>query len=726
MTTAAPASAPRPADYVAPSPAAPPPAFVHPGFRIFVFYSSALLLTGVVSLIFADLLWRTGWSSSRTILLLLFIVLFLFAAIGCMHGVYGFLLRLLGDPRRITRITDYASCSIEKTSTALVCPIHNENVVRVYEGLRVTYESLERTGQLGRFDFFILSDTTDPDLWVEEERRWYDLIRELGALGRIYYRRRVANEGKKSGNIRDFLSTWGRRYKYFIVLDADSVMRGQTVVDLVKLMEANPAVGLIQTVPAIVNAESLFGRIQQFANRLYAPIFLAGLNYWAQGLDNYWGHNAIIRTEPFMQYCDLPQLPGRKPFGGQILSHDFVEAALLLRANWQAWLAYDLDGSYEEAPQSLIANAQRDRRWCAGNLQHTLVLFARGLRGASRIHLISGIFGYLASPFWLLFLVTFNWMWGFQKYTGLSDIPVEGFTPYLRLTPTEHAFLVFMICMCVLFLPKVLALVDIARDRERLRSFGGFARTAASTVAETVFSTLHAPLQMLWHTRFVITILLGMGVKWGPQNRTADGTPWEYAVRRHWGHTLVGVLWGGFIWWLEPTVFYWFLPVCLGMVLSIPLSVLTSRASLGAWSRAHGLFLTPEELSPPPELDTLRVRMATLSAVIQKEPTTPDSGLAEVVLDPYINAIHVSLLRETKFNPDYAEALARLGTGQPEVRALGEKLLCEGPDTLKAQQKILLMSDAETLSWLHRQIWLRPGQSLAAWWQAAIRTYAAR
>ena len=350
--------------------------------------------------------------------------------------------------------------------------------MRVYEGLRATYESLEKTELIGRFDFLILSDSTDPDKWVEEEKRWYDVIRELGALGRIYYRRRSVHEGRKSGNIRDFLNSWGRRYRYFIVFDADSVMRGQTIVDLVKLMEAHPDVGLIQTVPSLVNAESLFGRIQQFANRCYAPIFITGLNYWSQGVGNYWGHNAIIRTEPFMQYCDLPQLPGRKPFGGAILSHDFVEAALLVRANWQVWLAYDLPGSYEEAPQGLIENAQRDRRWCQGNMQHGLVLFARGLRGVSRMHLLQGIFGYLSGPLWLLFLLTFNWMWGFQKMSGLSDITVHSYwMSNFNLTGGEHAFLIFVICMIVVLLPKFLALVDVALDRERRRAFGGLTKT---------------------------------------------------------------------------------------------------------------------------------------------------------------------------------------------------------------------------------------------------------
>jgi len=722
MTTAASASRTSRAAGQPSSLAVTPVPSIKRGGRVFLFYSAAVLLTGFASMLFADLLSRTWWSTSRTILLTLFILLFFFSAIGCMNALYGFIIRRLGDTQSITHLADYHAKSLDGTSTALIFPIYNEDVVRVYEGLRVTYESLEKTGQLQRFDFFILSDSTCTDKWVEEERRWYDLIRELGALGRIYYRRRVTNEGKKSGNIRDFLNTWGRRYRYFIVFDADSVMRGQTVVDLVKLMETHPGVGLIQTVPALVNAESLFGRIQQFANRLYAPIFIAGINYWAQGLANYWGHNAIVRTEPFMEYCDLPQLPGRKPFGGQILSHDFVEAALLLKENWLVWIAYDLEGSYEEAPQGLIENAQRDRRWCQGNLQHGLVLFARGLRGLSRVHLLQGIFGYLAGPLWFLFLLTFAWMWGFQKFiAGLSSITVHGFTPYLSLTGTQHAFLVFIVCMSVLLLPKVLALADLAFDPGRRRAYGGLPRVALGTVAETVFSTLHAPMQMLWHSQFVVTILLGRGVHWGPQKRCADGTAWSYAFKRHWGHILAGLIWGILIWWLDPTTFWWFVPVFAGMVFSLPFSVFTSRSSLGARARSLGLFLTPEETSPPPELDTLRVRMASMAGAGETAERPPDSGLAEIVLDPYVNAIHVSLLREKKLNPVYAEGLERLGAGRPEVRLLGEKLLVNGPEVLKHEEKVLVMSDADTMSWLHRQIWIRPGGTLAPWWQAAIR-----
>jgi membrane glycosyltransferase len=696
---------------------------VRRGWRVFIFYSSAVLLTGLTSWLFADLIWRTGWTQAGLILLCLFTVLVLLIAVGCLHGILGFVLRLTGD-RRITNLKDYHGQTIQDASTALVFPIYNEQVPRVCEGLRATYQSLQKTGMLNRFDFYILSDSSEPDKWVEEERRWFDLVHDLDALGRVYYRRRIFNEGKKSGNIRDFLSSWGRRYRYFIVFDADSVMRGETLVNLVKLMEAHPEVGLIQTVPALINASSLFGRMQQFSNRLYAPLFITGLNFWAQAFGNYWGHNAIIRTEPFMQHCDLPQLPGAKPLGGQILSHDFVEAALLLKANWEVWLAYDLEGSYEEAPQTMIENAQRDRRWCQGNMQHGMVVWARGLRGGSRIHLALGILGYLASPFWLLFLLTFNWMLWYEANTGLSRITVRPMTPFLKVNATQHAFLIFAICMVMLFLPKVLALVDLARDAPRRRAFGGIIHATCGAIAETAFSTLHAPLQMLWHSQFVAASLLLFGVQWGPQKRTADGITWPEAFRRHWMHVAIGLIWGTAIWRLDHATFWWFAPVVAGMVLSIPMSVLTSRASIGEKVRHFGLFLTPEETAPPPELADLRARMAALEESGQTAPRPADSGLADAVLDPYVNAIHVSLLREKRQNPAYAQALAELGVGKPEVRALCEKLLAEGPECLQRTEKLLILSDAEELPWLHRQAWLRPSGTLARWWQEQIRQYA--
>lgn len=708
-----------------PNIAAVPAPRLRRGLRLFLFYSSAVLLTGVVSLLFADLLARDGWSAARTLLLALFILLFLLAAIGCMHGVYGFFIRAFGTRRRITALKPYKDQKIDGVSTAIIFPVYNENSLRVLEGLRATYESLDRADQLDRFDFFILSDSTNPDNWIEEERRWSELVCELDALGKIYYRRRLFNEERKSGNVRDFLNTWGKRYRYFVCCDADSVMRGETLVDLVKLMEAHPGVGLIQTVPALVNAESLFGRIQQFANRLYAPVFIAGLNYWALDFGNYWGHNAIVRTDPFMQYCDLPQLPGRKPFGGQILSHDFVEAALMLRANWQVWLAYDLEGSYEEAPQTLIDNAQRERRWCQGNLQHTLVLFARGLRGVSRMHLILGIFGYLAGPLWLAFMLTFNWIYCYQKYTGLTEIPVRSWVA--QWSGTQEAFLIFIICMVVLMLPKFLSLLDLANDWPRRKQFGGLLNAFGGVVGETIFSTLHAPLLMLWHTRFVITNIAGISVGWATQKRSAGGTDWLYALRRHWGHMLIGVVWGWFTWKLDPGLFWWFTPVLAGLVLSVPLSVLTSRRSLSARAKSLRLFLTPEETSPPTELVSLRSRLAIHDLTSNGTPRFHiHAGLATAVLDPYVNAVHVSLLREKQLNPVYAEHFKRIGANTEAARELGEKLLSGGPSRLKASERMIVLADQAVMVWLHQQAWLRPEEKLAPWWKAMIREFSHR
>jgi membrane glycosyltransferase len=386
------------------------------------------------------------------------------------------------------------------------------------------------------------------------------------------------------------------------------------------------------------------------------------------------------------------------------------------------WFAYDLEGSYEEIPQDIISNAQRDRRWCQGNLQHGLVLFGRGLRGVSRIHFLLGIFGYLASPLWLLFLLTFNWALWNLKRSELSVITVSARNPFIKLSGMAHALLIFVICMVVLFLPKILALIDLAFDRERRRGFGGLQRATVSAIAETVFSSLHAPLQMLWHSKFVASILLGIGVHWGPQKRTADGIAWSQAIREHWAQTVLGVLWGVAIWNLDHPTFWWFLPVLLGMLLAIPLSVLTSRTSLGSRARSVGLFLTPEETYPPAELDTLRVRMALFEKTSGSRP--PYASIAEAVLDPYVNAIHVSLLREKQLNPEYREALTKLGVGRPEVRELGEKLLGKGPEALSVQEKMLVLSDADVVPWLHRQAWIRPSKELAGWWQAAIRKYA--
>ena len=253
----------------------------------------------------------------------------------------------------------------------------------------------------------MLSDTRDPDIWVRGGTALApDVVRALDGQGRIFYRNRVENTSRKSGNIADFCRRWGGRYRYMIVLDADSIMSG----------DDPGGDGAAHGAPSPRGPDPGRRRCRSTASRCSRAccsspaastggMFTAGLHYWQLGDSNYWGHNAIIRVKPFVDHCGLPKLPGREPFGGEILSHDFVEAALLRRAGWEVWLAYDLGGSYEEIPPTLIDYAKRDRRWCQGNLQHLRLILARGFKALSRIHLLMGVMSYLASPLWLLFLI---------------------------------------------------------------------------------------------------------------------------------------------------------------------------------------------------------------------------------------------------------------------------------------------------------------------------------
>jgi membrane glycosyltransferase len=246
-------------------------------------------------------------------------------------------------------------------------------------------------------------------------------------------------------------------------------------------------------------------------------------------------------------------------------------------------------------------------------------------------------------------------------------------------------------------------------------------------IGETIFSTLHAPLLMLWHTRFVLTNIAGISVGWTTQKRSADGTDWLYAAQRHWGHTLIGLTWGWFTWKLDPGLFWWFTPVLAGMVFSIPLSVLTSRRGLGARAKSAGLFLTPEETKPPMELISLRSRMKIHELTEDNSPRCRvHAGLAAAVLDPYVNAIHVTLLREKQLNPVYAEHFTRIGAGTDAARELGEKLLAGGPEKLKPSERMTVMADQRVMVWLHQQAWLRPEEKLAPWWRAMIREFSHR
>ena len=342
-----------------------------------------------------------GWL--EVVLLALFAMLFVWVAMSFWMATAGFL-RLLRAKTPLAHRSSHTSAP-PVGRTALLMPIYNEDPHRVFAGLRAVYESLQATGHGANFDFFVLSDTTDPDLWLAEELTWARLNQSLGGASQIFYRHRPRNVCRKAGNIADFCERWGSGYQYMIILDADSEMSGDCVCEMTRRMDADPELGILQAPPMPVNRVSLFARCQQFSARVYGPVFMEGFAWWSHIDGNYWGHNAIIRVDAFIRHCGMSKLPGAAPLGGEVLSHDFVEAALMRRAGYKVLLAQELDGSYEECPPTLIAYAQRDQRWCQGNMQHIRLVFSTGMRAVSRLHFGMGAMSYLASPLWMVFLI---------------------------------------------------------------------------------------------------------------------------------------------------------------------------------------------------------------------------------------------------------------------------------------------------------------------------------
>lgn len=620
-------------------------------------------------------------------ILALFAILFLWVSAGFWTAMAGFVLQLRGRDRYAIASRASASHPIAAdTRCAIVMPICNEDVARVFAGLRATHDSIARTGELKRFDFFVLSDSSDPDLRIAEREAWLGLCRTVAGFGRIFYRRRQHRIKRKSGNVADFCRRWGKGYKYMVVLDADSVMSGRCLVELMRLMEANADAGIIQTAPRAFGRETLYARIQQFATRVYGPLFVTGLHFWQLGESHYWGHNAIIRVEPFMKHCALGRMPGSGALSGEILSHDFVEAALMRRAGWGVWIAYDLPGSYEEMPPNLLDELKRDRRWCAGNLINSRLFFAQGLHPAHRAVFVTGVMAYLSAPLWFLFLVLSTILLAVHTLTE----PTYFVTPnqLFPLWPEWHpwrAIGLFTATATLLFLPKILSVVLIVL--RGAQHFGGVLRLAVSTLIEIVFSMLLAPVRMLFHTQFVAAALFGWKVSWKSPPREDTETTWGEALRRHGAHTVLGLAWLALVYWLNPAFLWWVLPVAGALAVSIPLSVFSSRVSLGRSLREARVFLIPEESYPPRVLRRMR-------RVLRHTPDGP--GFVDAVVDPLHNAIACAA---DVARTQHSEAVRRVNDD------LVEHAIVDGPDRLRLTEKAALLGDALALSRLHFAVW---------------------
>ncbi|TMI98918.1 MAG: glucans biosynthesis glucosyltransferase MdoH [Alphaproteobacteria bacterium] len=649
--------------------------------RAFVL-GTALLLSAIAAYQMYFVLAVGGLTTLEAAILVLFVVLFAWVAFSfasTLGGVIAMATRRTGA----VEINPDAPLPAIESRTALLLPTYNEEPDRVFSRVQAVYESAAATGQEACFDVYILSDTTNPDIFVAEEAAFLALREHLGAPARVYYRHRPKNDAKKAGNIAEWLQRFGGHYAHMIVLDADSLMTGDTLVRLVAAMERHPGVGLIQTFPVMVNATTTFARVQQFAGRLYGPLIAYGLAWWHGADGNYWGHNAIIRVRAFAECAGLPALSGPRPIGGHILSHDFVEAALIRRGGWAVVMAPALGGSYEESPPSLTEYAARDRRWCQGNLQHMGVLPARGLHWVTRLHLATGIGAYVAAPLWLLFLFV-GILISLQAQFIRPEYFPKTFTLYPQWPAQDpvRAAYVFAGTMALLLLPKLIGYLAMLADRARRKAFGGAIRAFFSMLAETLISGLIAPIMMLIQSASVLAILSGRDSGWQAQRRDDGTLPLRAVMRRYGWHTAFGLLLALAAYEVSYSLFAWMTPVIAGLILAVPLVQWTANPQTGLKLRRMKLLLTPEESQPPEVLERANALIAEFAGSDRRP------AVERLFSDPALLAAHRAMLPQ----------MAARQPGEIDVARVVAFAKLE--DCISLQQAIQLLTRAEMMALL--------------------------
>ncbi|WP_168564545.1 glucans biosynthesis glucosyltransferase MdoH [Crateriforma spongiae] len=603
----------------------------------------------------------------------LFAVLWTWIAFSFCVATFGFCRRVFSASRPTWSRDGQPK---QPLKTAVLVPVYNESPDDVFARIEAMMRGIARESAHNpgiEFDFFVLSDSTNVDTWLAEEQTWASLRDRLPAdvseVCRVFYRHRNENKGRKAGNIADFCHRWSQPYPFMIVLDADSLMSPSAMFEMTRRMDADPRLGILQVPPAPIGRASLFARLQQFAAQAYGPVFVEGFDAWAGDQGNYWGHNAIIRVEAFCQCCDLPVLPGQAPLGGEILSHDFVEAALMVRRGWKVRLATDLAGSYEECPTTLTDYAQRDQRWCQGNLQHSRLVVSEGFHPVSRLHFASGVMSYVASPLWILFTVT--------CLAGRAlDQPVASADWFDRF----GRFALFGVAMVMLLIPKAYGVAEIWLSG-RSTQFGGAIRVALSAVLETVMSVLLSPIMAVLHSRFVVSTLRGRKVHWGAQQRDEHGVTLGQAASDFGGMTAIGILATAAVAYAAPPLLPWFVPILAGWLLAIPLAMMLGSRGLGVAMQRLGLLIIPEETDSPRLYDDFKVALD--QNVSPKQDTAPERALHRLLRDPAFLLTHQQVVSAsesavTLSDEDRHEVLRHYDIGIDEIPApLQRRMLCD-------------------------------------------------
>jgi len=537
-----------------------------------------------------------GWSLVDTALLIAFAVGSPWTVLGFWNSVIGlWLLHGVRDP--ITKVAPYARAGDLPTPitvrTAILMTLRNEDPERAILRLKTVKESIDATGFGEQFGYFVLSDTDDPSIAEAEEKAVAAWQRTLPDPQQVIYRRRADNTGFKAGNLRDFCERWGREYELMLPLDADSLMSGDTVIRLVRIMQAHRQLGILQSLVVGMPSSSAFARIFQFGMRHGMRSYTMGQAWWTGDCGPFWGHNAVVRIRPFLERCQLPVLPGKPPLGGHVLSHDQVEATLMRRAGYEVRVLPFECGSWEENPPTLLEFIRRDVRWCQGNMQYLKLLDMPGLHPMSRFQLIWAILMFLGIPAWTLMIALLP----------VLAYEAQSITQY----PTALAVALYVGFFLMYLSPKIAGLLDVVLTRGGVRRYGGRVRFAISALIELVFSFLLGAVSTIRTTIFMIGLLFGKSVTWGGQARDAHGISWRAALVNLWPQTVFGLVLCSVLAAISPTVLAWSLPLTAGYLLAIPFAVITAHPDLGRLLRSWGLCGIPEDFEAVPEIEAVQL-----------------------------------------------------------------------------------------------------------------------
>ena len=571
--------------------AAPAPMTVR---RTAFFTLAGLTMAGLIWLLAAALS-AGGLGVIDVILLVLFAVTLPWSVIGFWNAIIGLLImRFASDP--VAAVTA-AAARVKgdepiTASTAILACIRNEPPERVIRHLAPLMDGLAKCNAGARFHLYVLSDTSDPAVAAAEDAQFAAFAKEWHGSMAVTYRRRETNTGFKAGNIRDFCERWGKDHDFALLLDADSLMTADAVLRLVRIMQADPKLGILQSLVTGMPTTSAFARIFQFGMRLGMRSYTIGSAWWQGDCGPNWGHNTLIRLTPFIAHCELPVLQGGSLVRGHVLSHDQVEAVLMRRGGYDVRVLPEEGGSFEQNPPTLIEFIRRDLRWCQGNMQYWHFLMQPGLKPVSRYQLVFALLMFLGSPAWIGLLVL-----------GTIAVALAGSgEAFLR---SDAGIALFTIVLAMWFAPKIATVIDVLTRPALRRAFGGGMRFVAGVAMETVFFLLLSPIMWLSHTLFLARLLFGASIGWTVQARDDHEVPWPDAVSRFWPHTLLGVLSVGTLALTVPAAIPYALFIAGGPLLSIPLAVATASPRLGRALVKVGLGRLPEETAPPPEMAAL-------------------------------------------------------------------------------------------------------------------------